>query len=71
MEKLIEIEGMSCSNCAENVKNSLFGLPETENVKVNLEEKNATVTFSDDVDNAIIISIIKSAGYSVKNIKNI
>lgn len=71
IKKIIEIEGMSCSHCAEKVENALYGIPETEKVKINLDNKNAEVDFSSDVNDKTISDIIKFAGYSVKNIKNI
>lgn len=71
MKKIIEIEGMSCSHCAEKVENALYGLPETEEVKINLENKSAEVDFSSDIDDKLISDLIKSAGYLVTNIKNI
>jgi len=71
MKKIIEIEGMSCSHCAQKVENALYGLPETEEVNINLENKSAEVDFSSDIDDKLISDLIKSAGYSVTNIKNI
>ena len=44
LKKLIEIEGMSCNNCIKKVEDALYGLPEVENVEVNLADKNADVT---------------------------
>lgn len=71
MKKIIEIEGMSCSHCAQKVENTLYGLPETEEVNINLENKSAEVDFSSDIDDKLISDLIKSVGYSVTNIKNI
>lgn len=71
MKKIIEIEGMSCSHCVQKVENALYGLPETEEVNINLENKSAEVDFSSDIDDKLISDLIKSAGYSVTNIKNI
>ena len=71
MKKIIEIEGMSCSHCAQKVENALYGLPETEEVNINLENKSAEVDFSSDIDDKLISDLIKSVGYSVTNIKNI
>ena len=44
IKKLIEIEGLHCENCAKKVKDALYGLPEVEDVEVNLSDKNAKVT---------------------------
>ncbi|BBM35361.1 heavy-metal-associated domain-containing protein [Pseudoleptotrichia goodfellowii] len=71
MKKIIEIEGMNCSHCTQKVENALYGLPETEEVNINLENKCSEVDFSSDVDDKLISDLIKSIGYLVTNIKNI
>lgn len=70
MKKIIGIEGMSCSHCAKKVEDAFCKLPETENVKVNLDDKNAEIEFFSDIDDKIISDLIKSAGYTVTSIKN-
>ena len=71
MKKIREIEGMNCSHCTQKVENALYGLPETEEVNINLENKCSEVDFSSDVDDKLISDLIKSIGYLVTNIKNI
>ena len=71
MKKIIEIAGMNCSHCTQKVENALYGLPETEEVNINLENKCSEVDFSSDVDDKLISDLIKSIGYLVTNIKNI
>ena len=39
-------------------------------VKVNLDDKNAEIEFSSDIDDKIISDLIKSAGYTITSIKN-
>ena len=70
MKKIVGIEGMSCSHCAKKVEDAFYELPETENVKVNLDDTNAEIEFSSDIDDKIISDLIKSAGYTVTCIKN-
>ena len=70
MKKIVEIEGMSCSHCAKKVEDAFYGLPETEDVKVNLDDKNAEVEFSSEVDDKIISDLINSAGFTVTTIEN-
>ena len=70
MKKIVGIEGMSCSHCAKKVEDAFYGLPETEDIKINLEDKNAKIEFSSNVDDKIISDLIKSAGYTVTSIKN-
>ena len=70
MKKIVGIEGMSCSHCAKKVEDAFYGLPETEDIKINLEDKNAEIEFSSNVDDKIISDLIKSAGYKVTSIEN-
>ena len=71
MKKIVGIEGMSCSHCAKKVEDAFYGLTETEDIKINLEDKNAEIEFSSNVDDKIISDLIKSAGYTVTSIKNV
>ena len=71
MKKIVGIEGMSCSHCAKKVEDAFYGLPETEDIKINLEDKNAEIEFSSNVDDKIISDLIKSAGYTVTSIENV
>ena len=61
IKKLIEIEGLHCENCAKKVKNALFGLPEVEDVEVNLSDKNAKVTLNEEVDDLLIADVVNGA----------
>ena len=70
--KLIEIEGLHCENCAKKVKNALFGLPEVEDVEVNLSDKNAKVTLNEEVDDLLIADVVNGAGhYKVQEVTEI
>ena len=72
IKKLIEIEGLHCENCAKKVKNALFGLPEVEDVEVNLSDKNAKVTLNEEVDDLLIADVVNGAGhYKVKDVTEI
>lgn len=72
LKKLIEIEGMSCNNCIKKVEDALYGLPEVENVKVNLADKNAKVTLNEEVDDLLIADVVNAAGhYKVKDVTEI
>ena len=67
IKKLIEIEGLHCENCAKKVKDALYGLPEVEDVEVNLSDKNAKVTLNEEVDDLLIADVVNGAGhYKVK-----
>ena len=72
IKKLVEIEGMPCENCAKKVEEALYGLPEVENVEVNLSDKNAKVTLNEEVDDLLIADVVNAAGhYKVKNVTEI
>ena len=72
IKKLVEIEGMHCENCAKKVENVLYGLPEVENVEVNLSNKNAKVTLNEEVDDLLIADVVNGAGhYKVKDVTEI
>ena len=71
MKKIVGIEGMSCSHCAKKVEDALYRLTETEDVKVNLDNKNAEIEFSSEVDDKIISDLIKSVGYTVTTVENV
>lgn len=61
--KTFLIEGMTCNHCVANVKDSLIKIDGVQNVRINLEKKNAVVDGdynSDEVKAAII-----EAGYKV------
>ena len=72
MKKIIEIDGMNCSNCIGKVENLLYCLPQVEDVKVNLEAKNAEVIFNSEVDDELLKNLIDTGGhYTVKNIQKV
>lgn len=68
MKKTISIEGMVCGNCVKHVEEALHELSGVSGVDVSLENKNATVTVSEGVDNAVLEQAIVDAGYEVKGI---
>ena len=72
LKKFIEIEGMNCNNCIKKVEDALYGLPEVENVEVNLADKNAKVTLNEEVDDLLIADVVNAAGhYKVKDVTEI
>ena len=72
LKKLIEIEGMNCNNCVKKVEDALYGLPEVENVEVNLVDKNAKVILNEEVDDLLIADVVNTAGhYKVKDVTEI
>lgn len=52
------VDGMSCSGCADNVKNNLLKHPDVVSAEVDLNTKKATITMKrhlepDELQNAI------------------
>jgi len=60
----IEIEGMTCKNCARNVTESLKKVDGVTEVNVDLGKKNAFVQGSTDV--AALKKAVEAAGFTVK-----
>jgi uncharacterized protein len=61
--KTFLIEGMTCNHCVANVKNSLIKIEGVQNVRINLEKKNAVV--DGDYNSEEIKATITKAGYKV------
>ena len=58
-----KVEGMSCENCANAVKNALLNTKNVENADVSLEEGTATVW--GDAGRATVVKAIHKKGYTV------
>ncbi|MBF0288641.1 MAG: metal-transporting ATPase, partial [SAR324 cluster bacterium] len=69
MKKEIGIDGMSCQHCVKHATEALNKLENVSSVVVNLEQKNAILESSTDVDDAIISTAIVDAGYTVTGIR--
>lgn len=69
MKKKLIIEGMSCSHCTARVKTFLEKLDGVENAELNLEEKTAVITLSNDVDDKILSDAVYDAGFDVVSIE--
>lgn len=68
MKKLITIEGMHCEHCqgrAEKALNAMEGVQ----AKVNLKNKQATVTLNRDIPDEEFAKVIEEAGYQMVSIK--
>ncbi len=61
--KTFLIEGMTCNHCVANVKDSLIKIEGVQNVRINLEKKNAVVDGEYNSDE--IKAAITKAGYKV------
>lgn len=66
MESIINIEGMTCGHCVESVTKALEGLTGVSEVFVELEEKNAELTYDEaKVGLSEITKAVEDAGFTV------
>lgn len=61
----LNIEGMNCSHCVKNVKDSLEKVSGVSGVDVNLDNGTAVVD-GDKLDRATLTAAVEGAGYKVK-----
>lgn len=71
MKKKINIEGMMCGHCVMHVEKALTKIDGVKGVQVNLEDKNAVVEMTSDIDDNIFRDAVADAGYEVVSIENI
>lgn len=64
MEKIIKIEGMSCSHCSQRVEKTLNQIPGVT-ATVNLDKKEATVILTEDVADSVLKEAVEDAGFQV------
>lgn len=69
-KKVITIEGMSCNHCVQKIENTLNSIEGVKKVKINLKNKNATITTNKNVDDNIIKNKIENLDYKVIDIEN-
>ncbi|MCB0726606.1 MAG: heavy-metal-associated domain-containing protein [Ignavibacteriae bacterium] len=66
----IKLNSMQCDMCVEKVTEAINSVEGVEKVSVDLDKKNATVTFNSDVTSKKAIEkAITSAGYDANNKK--
>lgn len=66
---LVNVDGMTCNHCKANVEKALKELTFVENAEVNLDNKNAEVTYFGACDEKAIEEAISEAGYEYKGIE--
>ncbi len=64
MEKILKIDGMSCSHCSSRVEKALNQIDGVSAV-VNLEAKIATLTLTKEVSDDVLREAVEDAGFSV------
>jgi len=68
MKTVLSIEGMSCPNCVQHVKEALEGVKGVKSAKVSLKGKSAAIDHEDTVDIAKLKTAVIEAGYSPNSI---
>ncbi|WP_288961875.1 heavy metal translocating P-type ATPase [uncultured Peptoniphilus sp.] len=66
MEKILNVEGMSCKHCTATVKKALEEIDGVKEADVSLEGKNARVELDKDVADEALVKAVEDAGYSAK-----
>lgn len=66
MEKILNVEGMSCNHCTATVKKALEGIDGVKEADVSLEGKNAKVELDKDVADEALVKAVEDAGFSAK-----
>ena len=70
MQKIVNIEGMSCGHCTGAVKKVLSALEGVTDVQVSLEDKRAVVTMSTDVSDDALADVVTEEGFQVLSVVN-
>ena len=68
-KKEVYVDGMQCNHCKMTVEKALNSIDGVVEANVNLNEKKAYVTSNKEIQDNVIISKIKEAGFEVKEIK--
>lgn len=69
IKKVITIEGMMCEHCKAKVEKALLELKDVSKVKVNLEDKTATIYSKSSINESDITTAIAKLDYKVTNIR--
>ena len=64
---ILKIEGMKCPKCVKHVDKALNAVEGAQDVVVSLEEKQATVTASAELEETLVAAVV-DAGYKVTEV---
>ncbi len=68
MEKVINIDGMSCKHCQARVEQALNAIEGVE-ARVDLDKKKAIVNLNSEVDDQVLLKAVNDAGYEALGIE--
>jgi copper chaperone CopZ len=63
MERTLEVQGMTCQNCASHVERALRAVRGVQDVVVEL--KTGAIKIKGDAESSALVAAITAAGYSV------
>lgn len=66
MEKILNVEGMSCKHCVASVRKALEGLDGVREADVSLDDKKARVELDKDLADEVLVKAVEDAGFSAK-----
>lgn len=64
MQKTIKVEGMMCPRCETHVKETLEGIPGVETAVADRLSGTATVTLTEEVEEAVLRAAVEAQGYT-------
>ncbi len=65
MEKILEVQGMTCEHCKAKVEKALEEIEGVEEVKVSLFKKQAKVK-GENLEDEKLVKAVEEAGYKAK-----
>jgi len=65
MKQEVKVEGMTCEGCANTVKQRFAGIPEVENVEIDLENKKAHLDSTEKISNKKLQISLEGSNYSI------
>ncbi|MBW1678846.1 MAG: SO_0444 family Cu/Zn efflux transporter [Deltaproteobacteria bacterium] len=68
---ILKVPDMTCQHCVKSIKGALNGVKGVRQAEITLKDKTVKVLFEEKVDQEGIIKAINSAGYEVKDRKEI
>ncbi len=68
---IVGIDGMMCGHCASKVESTLKSIDNISKVKVNLDKKEAIITYTDKINREDIEKRISDLEYKVTKIEEV
>lgn len=69
-EKTLKVSGMHCEHCVSKVRKALNSV-DGVSAEVYLKDNTAKVSYTKDIDDAVLKNVVKAAGYEVVKISEV